>query len=163
MEIFVWAFLGGLVGAVLMDITETYAARVGVRSGVNIALVGRWFLGLLRGQFAHDNIHDSRPFPHEVKAGWAFHFLIGGGGVALIYPLFFQAAGLPLPGNHWLGGLLFGLATSVLPWFVLLPSFGWGWFGRHGPQGSNALLASTLSHIPYGLGVGAVMAAGLPV
>lgn len=27
MEIFVWAFLGGIVGAVLMDIMETYAAR----------------------------------------------------------------------------------------------------------------------------------------
>lgn len=37
---------------VLMDITETWAARVGITSGANIALVGSWFLGLLRGQFA---------------------------------------------------------------------------------------------------------------
>jgi hypothetical protein len=161
MEIFAWAFTGGIVGAVLMDIAETYAAKAGITSGVNIALVGRWFLSLLHGQFAHANIVDSKPYPHEVKAGWAFHFLVGGGGVALIYPLFFQATGLPLPSNHLLGGLLFGLATSLLPWFVLLPSFGWGFFGRHGPQGSNALLASTLSHIPYGLGVGAVIAVGL--
>lgn len=29
------------------------------------------------------------------------------------------------------------------------------------PQGVNALLASTLSHIPYGFGVGAVVALGL--
>jgi len=47
-----------------------------------------------------------------------------------------------------------------LPWFVLLPAFGWGWFGRRGPLGANALLASPLSHIPYGLGIGAVMAVG---
>jgi hypothetical protein len=66
----------------------------------------------------------------------------------------------PPPLRHLLGGVLFGLATSLLPWFVLLPSFGWGLFGRRGPRGSNALLASTLSHIPYGLGVGAVMAFG---
>jgi hypothetical protein len=144
-----------------MDITETYAAKAGITSGVNIALVGRWFLSLLHGQFTHANIVDSKPFTHEVKAGWAFHFLVGGGGVALIYPLFFQATGLRLPNNYLLGGLLFGLATSLLPWFVLLPSFGWGVFGRRGPQGSNALLASTLSHIPYGLGVGAVIAVGL--
>jgi len=52
------------------------------------------------------------------------------------------------------------LATSALPWFILLPSFGWGMFGRRGPHGSNALLASTLSHLPYGLGVGAVIALG---
>jgi hypothetical protein len=161
MEILAWAFIGGIVGAVLIDITETYAAKFGITSGVNIALVGRWFLSLLHGQFAHANIVDSNSFTHEVKAGWAFHFFVGGGGVALIYPLFFQVTGLPFTSNHLLGGLIFGLATSLLPWFVLLPSFGWGFFGRHGPQGTNALLASTLSHIPYGLGVGAVIAVGL--
>jgi len=163
MEMLVWAFLGGVVGAVLMDVTETYAAKVGITSGVNIALVGRWFLSLLRGQFAHSNILESKTFAREVKAGWAFHFLVGGGGVALLYPLFFQVTGLAFPTNHVLGGLLFGWATSLLPWFVLLPSFGWGLFGRRGPQGSNALLASTLSHIPYGLAVGAVIAVGLHV
>ncbi len=94
MEILALAFLGGIVGAVLMDITETYAAKVGITSGVNVALVGRWFLGLLRGRFTHSDIRDSQSSPQEVKAGWAFHFLVGGGGVALIYPLFFQAAGL---------------------------------------------------------------------
>lgn len=160
MEILVWAFIGGIVGAVLMDITEAYAAKFGISSGVNIALVGRWFLGLLRGRFTYSNILDSAPHPDEVKAGWAFHFLVGGGGVALLYPLFFQITGFPFPGNHLLGGTLFGFATSALPWFILLPSFGWGMFGRRGPQGSNALLASALSHLPYGLGIGAMITLG---
>ena len=160
MEIFAWAFLGGIVGAVLMDITETYASKVGISSGVTVALVGRWFLGLVHGQFTHSNILHSRPFQREVCAGWAFHFLVGGGAVALCYPLFFLSAGLPFPGNNLLGGLIFGLATSLLPWFILLPAFGWGFFGRYGPPGSNALLASTLSHIPYGLGVGTMIATG---
>jgi hypothetical protein len=163
MSILAWAFLGGIVGAVLMDVTETYAARIGITSGVNIALVGRWFLSLLRGQFIHANILNSTPMPREITIGWAFHFLIGGGGVALLYPVFFQITSISLPANHLLGGLIFGLATSLLPWFILLPSFGWGLFGRRGPQGSNAVLASPLSHIPYGLGVGAVIAVGLHV
>lgn len=160
MELLVWAFLGGIIGAALMDITETYAAKIGITSGVNIALVGRWFAYLLRGKFTHSNILDTQPLPQEVRMGWAFHILIGGGGVALLYPLFFQVTGLAFPNCHLLGGVLFGVATSLLPWFILLPSFGWGFFGRNGPKGSNALLASTLSHIPYGLGVGAVIAAG---
>ncbi len=160
LEILTWAFLGGVVGALLMDVTETYAAKFGITSGVNIVLVGRWFLSLLRGRFTHANILDSRSFPGESKAGWAFHFLVGGGGVALLYPLFFVAIGVPFPSHHLLGGLLFGLATSLLPWFVLLPSFGWGLFGRRGPLGSNALLASTLSHLPYGFGVGTVIELG---
>jgi hypothetical protein len=157
---FVLAYLGGIVGAVLMDITETLAARVGVASGVNVALVGRWAIGLLRGQWAHTDIALSPARSGEVPMGWAFHLLVGGGGVALLYPAFVQSAGIIVPAHHLWGGVAFGAATSLLPWLMLLPAFGWGWFGLRGPRGSNALLASTVAHIPYGLGVGVVMALG---
>jgi hypothetical protein len=157
---FVLAYVGGIVGAVLMDITEALAARVGLMSGVSVALVGRWVLGLLRGQWAHVDIACSSARPGEVRTGWAFHFLVGGGGVALLYAAFVHAAGFNVPIHHLWGALIFGAATSLLPWLLLLPAFGWGWFGRRGPRGSSALLASTVSHIPYGLGVGVVMALG---
>lgn len=159
MNTYVLAFLGGIVGAVLMDITESIAARIGLTSGVNVALVGRWALGLTRGQWRHGDIARSPERLGEVRAGWAFHYLVGG-GVALMYAAFVRYAGLNVPTQHLWGGVMFGAATSLLPWLVLLPAFGWGWFGRHGPPGSNALLASAVSHIPYGLGVGAVMALG---
>lgn len=160
MNTFALAFLGGIFGAVLMDISETAMARVGIRSGVDVALVGRWFLGLTRGRVAHTDIQSAPSMPGEAGLGWAFHFLIGGGGVALIFPAVLLARGVPSPDHPILAGLTFGLVTSLLPWFVLLPAFGWGRFGRRGPAGANALLASPLSHIPYGLGVGAVMALG---
>ena len=160
MNSFVLAYVGGIVGAALMDITETLAARVGLTSGVSVALVGRWALGLLRGQCAHADIARSPAQPGEVRSGWAFHFLVGGGGVALLYAAFVQAAGFNGPTHHLWGGVIFGAATSLLPWLLLLPAFGWGWFGRRGPRGSNALLASMVSHLPYGLGVGVVMALG---
>ncbi len=157
---YVLAYAGGIVGAVLMDITETFASRAGLTSGVSVALVGRWALGLLRGQWAHVDIAASPALPGEVRMGWAFHFLIGGGGVALLYAALLEAAHGTLPVHLLWGGVAFGASTSLLPWLLLLPAFGWGWFGRRGPKGSNALLASTLSHLPYGLGVGAVMALG---
>jgi Protein of unknown function (DUF2938) len=157
---FVLAYVGGIVGAVLMDITETLTARVGLTSGVSVALVGRWALGLLRGQWAHADIARSPAGPGEVRTGWAFHFLVGGGGVALMYAARVQYAGVIVPNHLLWGGVLFGAATSLLPWLILLPAFGWGWCGRRGPRGSNALLASMVSHIPYGLGVGVVMALG---
>lgn len=158
MNSFVLAYAGGIVGAVLMDITETLAARAGLSSGVSVALVGRWALGLLHGQWAHADIARSPARPGEVPAGWAFHLLVGGGGVALLYAAALQATGWTLPTHRLWGGVAFGVATSLLPWLLLLPAFGWGWFGRRGPRGANALLASPLSHIPYGLGVGGVMA-----
>lgn len=160
MNTFALAFLGGISGAALMDISENAMDRVGIRSGVNVALVGRWFLGLTRGRLAHADIRSAPSMPGEVGWGWAFHLLIGGGGVALIYPAVLLATGVPSPDHPVLAGLTFGLVTSVLPWFVLLPAFGWGRFGRRGPAGANALLASPLSHMPYGLGVGAVLSLG---
>ncbi len=160
MNSYVLAYVGGIVGAVLMDITETLAARAGLTSGVSAALVGRWALGLLQGQWAHADITLSPARPAEVRAGWAFHFLVGGGGVALFYAAAVQAAGWTLPAQLLWGGVAFGALTSLLPWLLLLPAFGWGWFGRRGPPGANPLLASTVSHLPYGLGVGAVMALG---
>jgi hypothetical protein len=162
-DTYVLAFIGGIAGAVLMDITETVAARVGLTSGVNVALVGRWAAGLVRGQWAHVDIARSPARRGEVAIGWAFHLLVGGGGVALMYAAFARAAGIVVPAHHLWGGVMFGAATSLLPWLMLLPAFGWGWFGWRGPRGSNALLASTVSHIPYGLGVGLVMALGTSV
>lgn len=160
MNTYVLAYLGGIVGAMLMDITEALVARAGLTSGVSVVLVGRWALGLLRGQWTHTDIARSPARPGEVHMGWAFHFLVGGGGVALLYAGWLQAAGWMLPTQRLWGGLAFGAVTSLLPWLLLLPAFGWGWFGRRGPRGSNALLASMVSHLPYGLGVGAVMALG---
>lgn len=161
MELFASAFVGGIFGAVLMDLSETAAARVGIHSGVSIGLVGRWVLSMLQGQFAHEEIRHSTAHASEVKAGWAFHFLVGGGIVALAYPLTLLATATQAASPAWLvsHAVLFGLGTSVLPWFILLPAFGWGVFGWRGPLGSNAVLASTISHVAYGLGIGMVMAA----
>ncbi len=155
------AYVGGIVGAVLMDITETLATRAGLTSGVSVALVGRWVRGLLSGQWTHADIARSPARPGEVPIGWAFHVAVGGGGVALFYGALLHFTGWVSPLHRLWGGVAFGLATSLLPWLVLLPAFGWGWFGRRGPRGTNALWASIVSHLSYGLGVGAVLALGL--
>ncbi|HEY0635805.1 MAG TPA: DUF2938 family protein [Gammaproteobacteria bacterium] len=152
-EPFVIFFFGGIVGALLMDISESVAARIGISSGVNVGLVGRWAIALAQGTLHHRDIRTSPAQRHEVAAGWLFHLLIGGGGVALLLATLWQLGAIAAPLTAPLPYLLFGLATSVLPWFILLPSFGWGLWGRHGPAGNKALLASPLSHLPYGMGI----------
>lgn len=147
-------FTGGVVGALLMDIAEGCMAKMGVRSGVSIGLVGRWAIALTQGIFSHRDIRRTHPYQNEVVAGWAFHLVIGGGAVALPFALFWLGEELPQQPHPY---LLYGLATSALPWFILLPSFGWGWWGSRGPKGSSALVASPLSHIPYGIGLWVVV------
>lgn len=152
-----WSYAGGIVGAALMDLTEMLMARRGLTSGVNPSLLGRWCLGLLHGRLVHADIRRAPPRPHEAGIGWAFHYLIGGGAVALLYPAFLALAGAPHPGSHLPWATSFGLLTSALPWFVLLPCFGWGYFGQQGPRSANPLAASPLSHVPYGLGLGLML------
>jgi hypothetical protein len=146
-------FAGGIVGALLMDLAEMTAAKRGISSNVNVALVGRWVVGLLRGKFQHNDIRRTPGYTYEITVGWLFHLFIAGGGVALLLPLAWDFGNWPIALTNPLPYILFGLATSALPWFILLPSFGWGVWGHRGPEGSNALLASSLSHIPYGLGI----------
>ncbi|TXC67012.1 DUF2938 family protein [Piscinibacter aquaticus] len=115
MNDYLLAYAGGIVGAVLMDIAETLASRAGLTSGVSVALVGRWALGLLRGQWAHDDIARSPVRPGEVGAGWAFHVLVGGGGVALLYAVWLQFTGWTLPSQRlWGGGLRRGDLAAAL-------------------------------------------------
>ena len=42
------------------------------------------------------------------------------GGVALLYAAFVHAAGFNLPIQLLWGGLIFGAATSLLPWLLLM-------------------------------------------
>jgi hypothetical protein len=146
-------YLAGLFGSLGMDLISPLAERQGYRTGVTIALIGRWFIGILSGTLLHTDIRQSPPCKHEVLTGWLFHYLIGGGAVALLLlPWLWQSEVTQLP-TAPLPYLLFGLATSALPWLILMPSFGWGWFGRHAPAGSRPLIASPLNHLGYGIGL----------
>jgi hypothetical protein len=63
---------------------------------------------------------------------------------------------LPLPEDHLIAGLVFSLATVLLPWFVLYPGFGYGFFGVRAPLDSRPLIAPTIEHMIYGIGIGIV-------
>ncbi len=93
---------------------------------------------------------------NERAVGWIFHYFTGG-TVALTYPavlLWFTGA---VPSNNLIPGLVWGLATVLLPWFVLFPGFGWGFFGIRSPGNVRHLLSPSIEHSIYGLGVGIVL------
>ena len=53
---------------------------------------------------------------------------------------------VPMPENHLVPGLFWGLATAVLPWFTNFPGFGWGYFGVRAPKGMRPLAAPAMAH-----------------
>lgn len=154
MEILLVSFIGGLIGSIFMDFTETRMSKFGISSGVTGAYIGRWVKGILSGTLMHQDIAKANPVKNEVRIGQIFHFVVGGGVVALFYPLFLKIIGFGGSSNHLILATIFGLITSVLPWFVLMPSFGWGVFGSKAPNGARPVISPVLSHIPYGFGIG---------
>jgi len=154
LEIWLVSFLGGFVGCIFMDFTEEKMSKFGVSSGVTAAYIGRWVKGIVNGTFVHQDIAKVKKVKNEIRIGQFFHFVIGGGIVALFYPLFLTVIGFADSPNHLILAAIFGLATSVLPWFVLMPAFGWGVFGSKSPSGTMPVISPVLSHISYGFGIG---------
>ena len=154
MEIYLVSFIGGIIGSVIMDITELQISKFGISSGVKGAYIGRWFHGILGGVFMHKDIAKTKSIENEERSGQIFHFLIGGGAVALLYPVFLNIIGIETSANHLLLGSVFGLLTSLFPWFILMPSFGWGIFGAKTPFKSKPIISPIISHVPFGLGIG---------
>ncbi len=159
MELLLWPIVGGIVGTLFMDIADKIMERTNFTMGAACGgprALGRWFLGLFSGHFVHENIIESSPVKNEVAVGWIFHYGLGA-GVALTYPLLYFVLDVPMPQNHLVPGLLWGLATAVLPWFTNFPGFGWGFFGTNAPKGMRPLMAPAIAHTCYGLGVGLVL------
>ncbi len=159
MRLFFWSIVGGLVGTGLMDIVGIFATeKLKIRWGGwgGNAALGRWALGIFGGHFVHKNIIESSPVKNEVLVGGAFHYFTGG-SLALTYPLFYLAFNVPMPGNHLISSLLWGLATVLLPWFILFPGFGWGFFGVRAPSNVRSFISPMVEHLLYGLGLGIVL------
>ena len=111
---------------------------------------------MFRGRFLHEDIRRSTPVRNELLAGRIFHYSTGG-SVALIYPAFYFSFNLPMPENHLIPSLVFGLATVALPWFLLFPAYGYGFLGARAPANSRPLIEPTIEHVLYGIGIGIVL------
>jgi hypothetical protein len=47
----------------------------------------------------------------------------------------------------------FGLLTNALPWLLMFPAMGYGWFGLHGPPKTRLFPSSFVTHFFYGVGL----------
>jgi integral membrane sensor domain MASE1 len=83
-------------------------------------------------------------------AALAGHYAIGI-ALALVYVI--GAGWLGIPPDSFLAALGYGFATSVFPWFLVMPSLGFGVFGLNGPPELKLFRSSLLNHLSYGLGL----------
>jgi hypothetical protein len=143
----------GILATVTMDVVAMIALRLGIagrgprRTGPD--LIGRWIGYLLRGKFRHTDILHTPPLRGELVLGFAAHYLIGIALTLVYLGLLVVAHATPTAFN----AILYGTATTVLPWFLMFPLQGMGWLGWDAPGDTHLARASLFNHIIFGLGI----------
>lgn len=140
--------LAGVLSTLGMDLGSLLAMKAGAPRPPHLPYIGRWFLYVLRGQFAHHTIVEAPGLSGEGVAGVIGHYFIGAAlGIA------FVVVGSAMPQRTWTLGLSFGVLTCALPWLLMFPSMGFGAFGLHGPGGSRLVMLPIPGHLVFGMGL----------
>ena len=160
---FIVGAIVGILATVTMDVVAVIALRLGIasrgprRTGPD--LIGRWIGYLLRAKFTHTDILQTPPLRGELLLGLVAHYSIGI-VLTLVYLGLLVVAHAP---PSALSAVLYGTATTVLPWFLMFPSQGLGWFGRDAPGNAHLAPISLFNHIIFGLGLALWMAVLRPI
>jgi Protein of unknown function (DUF2938) len=148
--ILVFGVCVGVVATVTMDVLGSIARKVGLTAGAKGQWVGRWYLGIPRGQFSHTDIAASPEQRGEKQAALIGHYAIG---IALAVLYMVSADGLGVSPDGFFIAMGYGIATCVFPWFLVLPALGFGVFGLRGPRELKLFTSTLLNHLFYGFGL----------
>ena len=160
---FIVGLIVGILATVTMDVVAVIALRLRIagrgprRTGPD--LIGRWIGYLLRGKFRHTDMLHTPPLRGELVLGLAAHYLIGIALTLVYLGLLAVAHATPTA----LSAILYGTATTVLPWFLMFPSQGMGWLRRDTPGDAHLARVSLFNHIIFGLGIALWVAVMRPI
>lgn len=150
MDFVVTGVVAGVLGTLTMDSLNRLFAGTGMLSKIDVGMIGRMAVGWTQGRFRYGHPSEIEPVAYEMLYGYAAHYAIGV-GFALPYVLGW---------NLWVGqpaspiwAVPYGVATTVISWFFVFPSMGFGVVGRRSPQGLRAALSSLANHLFYGVGL----------
>jgi hypothetical protein len=146
----VGSILVGLGATLAIDLWALFLRRLFGIASLNYCLLGRWLLHMPGGRIVHDSIVAAPEKRHECKVGWAAHYLIGT-AFALVFVLLVSSRWLQHP--TLLPALVFGVATTLVPLFIMQPSFGLGIAGSKTPNPNRVRLKSLMTHTVFGVGL----------
>jgi cytochrome b561 len=139
----------GLGATLFMDLWALFLNRAFRAPSPNYCLVGRWVCHMPAGTFTHPSIAAASRKNSECAVGWITHYAVGAAYALLFVVL---ASGWLARPTLW-PALLFGVATVMVPFLVMQPSFGLGIASSRAPNPTQARLRSLMAHTAFGLGV----------
>jgi hypothetical protein len=103
-----------------------------------------------RGVFVHRPIAATPSIRGELAIGWCFHYLIGIAYAALYLAI---TRVVLASGPTLISSLVFAIALLVVPWFVMQPALGLGFFAAKTPHPGVARIISISGHAAFGVGL----------
>ena len=144
--------IAGICACAAMDIWQRLLQVTVNIPASNWGVVGRWsYYGVTKGALINPAIDDMPALAGEVKLGWIVHYLVGIGYAIAYWVL---AENLSMLSYNWQDGLIFGIASSVVPWCFFLPALGKGLFARNTPTPLKVCVLAMLSHAVFGTAMG---------
>jgi len=108
--------------------------------GIPDLQAGRWVGLMAEGHFVHSDIARRRRSVMKWQSRRPMQYAIGY-TLGIVYLLVISVLGLSRRGL--IKAIGFGLCMNLLPWLLMFPAIGYGWFGTHGPPGTRLFLSST--------------------
>jgi hypothetical protein len=142
--------LAGVIATASMDVLTAIAIRLRLLAPLSPNVVGRWFASVAHAHPLHKDIARAAPRSHELAIALPVHYAIG----LFLTALFILIADrIGWQARSLSPAMAFGVCTSVLPWLLMFPAMGYGFFGAHGPDGTRLFVSSLVSHVLFGLGI----------
>src|SRR5215470_4868753 len=139
-----------VLSTMTMDIAGGLLRAAGVTQGVPAGLVGKWIESSLKGTVFVGDIRTSRGEAVSISRFLLYHYAIG----MLLTCVLYCFVAIPNIGSvPWYVPVLYGLATTVLPLFVMFPGMGFGFLGLNGPPEYLLPRTAILNHFSFGLGL----------
>lgn len=145
-----YAFILGIGATLFMDIYAFILKRLFNIPSLNYAFVGRWIGSFTKRVFCHENITQSPQVNNEKALGWLAHYCIG---------ITFGVVLLLICGLEWVKtptfwpAFVIGVGTTVFPFFMMQPAFGFGVAASKLPNPTIARFRSLLAHAIFGIGL----------
>ena len=144
------AILIGLGATLTFDLWAQFLKHAFRITPSNICLVGRWLRYMPEGIFTHANIVSAPQKSAECTVGWIAHYMIG---------ITLAIAFVAVVGTNWLyhptpvPAIVFGVVTVLAPFFIMQPSFGFGFAASKTSNPAQARLRSLMNHAAFGVGL----------
>lgn len=149
------SILLGVLATAFMDLWAMVQTKITGQPALNYGLVARWITHFVRtGELfleKRGGIQQIPPIKDEKTMGMLAHYGIGV-SLAIFFVFFFSSADFFLAPSVFYA-ITFGVITTLIPYCLMQPAFGAGYFASKTPKPNETRLKSLIAHFSYGLGL----------